>query len=124
MKKTGVIIVIIANAFLLQAQQTSSSADSLRKDALNVYMDANDYIRKEIPFVNYVRDLKDADVYVISTSQRTGSGGTEYTYFLNGQNDYIGMKDTVSYVSSPDETSEERRIKQVNILKMAFIKFL
>ena len=55
---------------------------------LIVFMEATDYIRKEIPYVNYVRDIKDAGVYIISTSQRTGSGGLEFTYFLVGQHEY------------------------------------
>jgi len=37
-------------------------------------METSDYLRKEIPYVNYVRDIKDAGVYIISTVQQTGSG--------------------------------------------------
>ncbi len=69
------------------AQPSPLLSDTLRQDALNVYMDASDYFRKEIPYINYVRDLKDAGVYIIFTSQGTGAGGTEYTYFLAGQHE-------------------------------------
>ena len=77
------------------AQETLNQADTLRKDALNVFMESTDYVRKEIPYVNYVRDIRDAGVYIISTSQRTGSGGYEYTYFLVGQHEFEGMRDTI-----------------------------
>jgi hypothetical protein len=87
-------------------------------------MEASDYIRKEIPYVNYVRDIKDAGVYIISTSQRTGSGGREFTYFLVGQNENGGMRDTVSFVTSPDETQDEIRIKEVNSLKMGLMRYV
>lgn len=87
-------------------------------------MEASDYIRKEIPFVNYVRDIKDAGVYIISTNQRTGSGGMEFTYFLVGQNENGGMRDTVSFVTSPDETQDEIRIKEVNTLKMGLMRYV
>ncbi len=87
-------------------------------------MEAIDYIRKEIPFVNYVRDIKDAGVYIISTNQRTGSGGMEFTYFLVGQNENGGMRDTVSFVTSPDETQDEIRIKEVNTLKMGLMRYV
>lgn len=87
-------------------------------------MEASDYIRKEIPFVNYVRDIKDAGVYIISTNQRTGSGGMEFTYFLVGQNENAGMRDTVSFVTSPDETQDEIRIKEVNTLKMGLMRYV
>ena len=72
-------------------------------------MESTDFIRKEIPYVNYVRDIKDAGVYIISTSQNTGSGGKEYTYFFVGQNEYAGMADTLSFTATPDETNEGTR---------------
>ncbi len=98
--------------------------DTLRKDALNVFMEANDYIRKEIPYVNYVRDIKDAEVYIISTFQRTGSGGGEHTFFLIGQHENAGMRDTISFVTSPDETQDEIRIKEVRTLKMGLMRYV
>lgn len=105
-------------------QETSSQSDTLRKDALNIFMDASDYIRKEIPYVNYVRDIKDARVYIISTRQLTGSGGIEFTYFLVGQHEFEGMRDTVSFVTTPDETTEGRRQKEVNTLKMGLMRYV
>lgn len=105
-------------------QTTDTKSDSLRQGALNVFMEANDYIRKEIPYVNYVRDIKDAGVYIISTSQNTGSGGREFTFFLVGQNENEGMRDTISFVSSPDETQDERRIKEVRTLKMGLMRYV
>ncbi len=106
------------------AQIQSVQTDTLRKDALNVYMETSDFIRREIPYVNYVRDIKDAGVYIISTSQSTGSGGREYTYFLIGQNRFSGMRDTITFVSFPDETTEMIRQKQVNTLKMGLMRYV
>ncbi|MDO9580600.1 MAG: DUF481 domain-containing protein [Bacteroidales bacterium] len=116
-----ILLILISPAF---SQETSTSSDTLRKDALNVFMQTSDYIRKEIPYVNYVRDMKDAGVYIISTSERTGSGGREYTYFLVGQNENAGMRDTISFVTSPDETQDERRIKEVRTLKMGLMRYI
>lgn len=105
-------------------QEPKEIQDTLRKDALNVYMEASDFIKKEIPFINYVRDLKDADVYIISTYQRTGAGGTEYTYFFTGQKRFTGINDTVKFASSPDDTQDVIRMKQVNALKMGLIRYV
>jgi hypothetical protein len=99
-------------------------ADTLRKDALNVFMEASDYVRKEIPYVNYVRDIRDAGLYIISTSQRTGSGGVEYTYFFIGQNENEGMRDTLMFTSSPDDTSEIIRGNEVKTLKMGLVRYV
>jgi hypothetical protein len=113
--------MIFINVF---PQENAIKSDTLRKDALNIYMTASDYIRKEIPYVNYVRDIKDAGVYIISTTQRTGSGGYEFTYFLVGQNENSGMRDTISFVTSPDETEDEIRIKEVRTLKMGLMRYV
>jgi len=123
--KRFILIAILLLPFLRgYSQETTSQPDTLRKDALNVFMEATDYVRKEIPYVNYVRDIKDAGVYIISTSQRTGSGGYEYTYFLVGQHEFQGMRDTISFVTTPDETTEGRRQKEVNTLKMGLMRYV
>ncbi len=122
--KYVLLFFFLASSLVLSAQNEQEVSDTLRKDALKVYMEASDFIKKEIPFINYVRDIKEAHVYIISTSQRTGSGGTEFTYFLVGQHEFRGMKDTVSYASSPDDTYEHRRQKEVDVLKMALMRYV
>jgi hypothetical protein len=124
MKTVFLALLISASFVTVFSQDSTSVTDTLRKDALNVYMDASDYIRKEIPYINYVRDLKDAGVYIISTYQKAGSGGWEYTYFLVGQHAYAGMKDTVSFVAPPDETTEGIRAKEVEVLKMGLMRYV
>jgi hypothetical protein len=123
MKRLIALAACILFALSLLSQETSQS-DTLRKDALNVFMESTDFIRKEIPYVNYVRDIKDAGVYIISTSQKTGSGGTEYSYFLVGQHEYSGMRDTLSFVTVPDETDEGKREKEVSLLKMGLMRYV
>ncbi len=124
MKQTLLTFAVLFISLISFSQVTESKSDSLRKDALNVYMPANDYIRKEIPYVNYVRDIKDAGVYIISTSQHNGSGGREYTYYLTGQHEFEGMNDTISYSTNPDETTDQIRQKEINCLQMGLIPYI
>jgi hypothetical protein len=124
MKKTIMLLALVFLFFNAYSQETLTKSDTLRKDALNVFMSASDYLRKEIPYVNYVRDIKDAGVYIISTNQTTGSGGSEFTYFLVGQNENAGMRDTLKFVSSPDETQDEIRIKEVRTIKMGLMRYV
>ena len=124
MKKS---ILILASAFFCMnifSQDPENQSDTLRKDALNVFMEASDHIRREIQYINYVRDIRDADVYIISTSQMTGSGGREYTYFLVGQKEFAGMRDTLTYTTTPDETTEGRREKEISALKMGLMRYV
>ncbi len=105
-------------------EQPTADSDTLRKDALNVYMEASDYVKKEIPFLNYVRDIKDCDVFIISTTRRTGSGGTEYTYFLEGRGRFEGQDDTISFSSSPDDTQDKVRAEAVSTLKQGIMRYV
>jgi hypothetical protein len=124
MKRFILPFVLLLLSFQCFSQETASKSDTLRKDALNVFMETTDYLRREIPYVNYVRDIRDAGVYIISTSQRTGSGGAEYTFFLVGQHEFAGMRDTISFVTTPDETTEGYRTKEVNTLKMGLMRYV
>ena len=124
MKRIIIIFQLILLCFQSFSQETPAKPDTLRKNALNVFMEASDYIRKEIPFVNYVRDIRDAGVYIISTTQRTGSGGIEHSYFLVGQNQYTGMKDTVTFVSPPDDSEDMIRQKEVKTLKIGLMRYV
>lgn len=124
MKQTVLLITLTSFFFRGFSQEVTSVSDTLRKDALNVFMESTDFIRKEIPYVNYVRDIKDAGVYIISTSQNTGSGGHEFTYFFVGQNENANMRDTISFVTSPDETQDERRKQEVRSLQIGLMRYV
>jgi len=124
MKRLISVTAILLLYLTIYSQEKPLQSDTLRKDALNVFMETTDYLRREIPYVNYVRDIKDAGVYIISTSQRTGSGGVEYTYFLVGQHEFQGMSDTISFTTTPDETTEGYREKMVNTLKMGLMRYV
>ena len=108
--------------------QTTVTDDSLKNSALKLYIDCNscdmDYIKKEIQFVNYVREPKKADVFILFTFQTTGSGGTEYTMTFLGQNKFDGDNDTLKYNSKPDETSDETRNGIVQTLKLGLIYYV
>ncbi|MDX1284018.1 MAG: hypothetical protein R3182_03355 [Draconibacterium sp.] len=125
MKKLSFILILTVISIVLFAEEDPKpKKKALRKDALNVYMDASNYMKKEVPFINYVRDIQDADLVVLGTFQPTGSGGGEFTFFVDGRNRFKGVKDTVQFNTYPDETDEEIRQKGVRILKMGMMKYM
>jgi hypothetical protein len=117
-------LTIFTFSFPAASLSAQTSADTLRKDALRVFMETTDFLRREIPYVNYVRDIKDAQVYIISSSQLTGSGGREYSYFVIGQERFTGMKDTLVFRSSPDDTEDQVRNGQVKVLKQGLMRYV
>jgi len=99
-----------------------------REDAIRIFIDCErcdmNYIREEIPYVNYVRDVKEAQVYILETSEATGSGGRKYTYAFVGQEDFLGRNDTLRYSSAPDETRDYIRIWRTQMLKMGLMPYV
>ncbi len=111
-----------------QEQNPEADQELLRKDALRFFLDCNrcdiDYIRREIPYVNYVRDVKEAQLYTLMTTQRAGNGGREYTYLFEGQLDFAGMNDTLAFLSMPDDTYDQRRERQLKMLKIGLMRYV
>lgn len=127
MKQLLVSVIICLSSITLLAEDDPNpkKKKALRKDAINVYMEAADsYMKQQVPFINYVRDIQDADLVVLGTYQATGSGGGEYTFFVDGRNKFAGIKDTVKFNTYPDETDEEARQKGVRTLKMGLMPYM
>ncbi|HRR16580.1 MAG TPA: hypothetical protein P5320_07620, partial [Bacteroidales bacterium] len=76
------LLIVMSNSLIALSQENAQNLDSLRKDALRLFLDCRtcdmNYTREQIPYVNYVRDVKEADVYVLVTQQNAGSGGNMY----------------------------------------------
>jgi len=124
MNRIIMLLILSLSFFNVFSQEAVNKSDTLRKDALNVFMEASDFFKKEIPFINYVRDIKVADVYIITTEENTGSGGYVSTFFIVGQGKYKGMADTLKCSFSPDETFDIRRAKQVKTLKLGLMRYV
>jgi hypothetical protein len=105
-------------------------ADTLvkRVNGLRIFIDCArcdmNYIREEVPYVNYVRDVKEAQLYIMETSDMTGSGGRRYTYAFVGQQEFAGMNDTLVYSSRPDDSRDYQRIWRTQMLKMGLMPYV
>ncbi|MBS0012111.1 MAG: hypothetical protein KFF49_11910 [Bacteroidales bacterium] len=121
------LIVMIMLSMSVNAQEIRK-ADTMRQNAVKVFIDCwrcdMDYIRREIPYVNYVRDVREAQVYVLETRQSTGGGGQEYTITYIGQKEFQGMNDTLVYHSNPDETSDMTREGTTKMLSMGLMRYV
>jgi len=110
-----------------QAKIAKLDMAEMKKLAPKVFIDFEhgdqDYIRTEIPFINYVRDRKEADVHVLVTTQDTGSGGTEYTMAFIGQGNYANINSTLIYASQKTNTEEEIRRGYVAVMKMGLLPY-
>lgn len=133
--KIWLLIVLVMFFFLpnLWGDGTSipsSQEKELRNVAPKVFIDCSrricdlNYIRSEITFINYVRDRESADIHVIVTRQRTGSGGWEYTLDFIGRGHYQGRDATLKYNASPTATEDEIRQGIVKIIKQGLVPYI
>ena len=123
-----IFFLILLLPFSIFAQADEIPTDSLRKNAVKLFIDCDycdmNYIRREIPYVNYVRDVKEAQLYLREYRQNTGSGGREYSYFFLGQKEFEGLTDTLVYLSRPDDTRDRTREGRTNMIKMGLMRYV
>ena len=121
------LVIIGILSPILSAQDQEEKTETARKNAPNIFIDCRgcdmNFTRQEIPWVNYVRDVREADVYVLVTTQNTGSGGNMYTYKFQGLGRFDGMNDTLTFSSGPDETSSVIRTQRTTLLKAGLIRY-
>jgi hypothetical protein len=97
------------------AQDPAQPADQASNGRLNVFLDCHtrscdfSHFRREIAYVNWMRDRTDADLHLLITSQRTGSGGDELTLAFIGLREFEGQEATLRYVVPADDTRDEGR---------------
>ena len=91
-----------------------------------VFLDCNqcddDYMRKEVTFVDYVRNREDADVHVLVTTQDTG-GGRQWTLKFIGLGPHQGADQTLVYNSTQTATSDEVRAGFVEVFKRGLVRY-
>jgi len=108
--------------------QENDSEKTDRNLALKVFLDCHycdtDFIRRELPYVNYVRDRKEAQVHILVTRESTGAGGRKYRITLIGQENFKGITDEVIYISSPGETSDITRQGRSRMIAMGLMQFI
>lgn len=119
--------LVLLPLFLPGSQQAEVSAEGLRETAAKVFLDCHqcdmDYIRSEITFVNFVRERKAADVYIMITIQLTGSGGREYTLDFMGRNGYYDIHNTLKYASHREDTNDEQRRGLARVIKVGLVPY-
>ena len=100
-----------------------------RKDAIRMFLDCQwqcdqEFLKKEITFVDWMRDRADADVHVLVTSQGTGGGGSEFTLKFIGLGRFANVEQTLKYFSTNTSTSDEIRKGIAEVLKRGLVRYV
>jgi len=129
MQNKSLLIIFLASAFSFSLTVHGQEIpDTLRRAAVKIFLDCNDcdmnYTRQEIPYINYVRDVREAQVFILVTEQNAASGGEQLTFTFQGQGEFKGMNDTLTYTTNPDQTDTEIREKRTDMLKMGLMRYV
>lgn len=112
----------------LAARQVTPPATPPTGEAMRVFLDCNtfcdfDHLRREITYVNWVRDRADADVHLIVTSQDTG-GGREYVLRFIGLRAFVNSDDEIRFITQQSETDEEIRRRQTQRIGLGLTRYV
>lgn len=120
-------IILILSTILLFVTSMINSQNLIKNGAPKVFFDCRcdlNYVREQIPIINYVNDRTEADIHILFTDQRTGSGGREYLLLFVGQRNFAGMNDTIKYNINQIDSEDQRRAKMVDALKAGLSKYI
>lgn len=104
-----------------QAQKTDNLA---LKFSLDCSFCDYDYIRMEIPYLNYVRDYGFADVHLQVLQRVTPSRNTEYYLYFYGGGENAGRDQTLLYLIPYDATFDEIREGLVKMIQTGLLPYL
>ncbi|WP_148899542.1 hypothetical protein [Fodinibius salinus] len=71
-----------------------------------------------------MRDKEDAQLHLLLTKQRTGSGGTQYTLRYIGRKNFNSQDQKLTYTSPKSDTKDEERKGLVKKIKVGLIPYL
>src|SRR6056297_2075082 len=128
--KNQLILLQVILIFIIY--QPNLMADKVNKNNSNgapkVFLDCNfcdfDYLRTNVDFVNYVRERKEAGIYVMVSSQHTGSGGRRYIINFIGQNGFQNKNDTLAFNTRKDATDDMVRNKMQKYIKIGLMPYI
>ncbi len=95
---------------------------------LKVFLDCescfSDFLRTEIPFVDYVRDRTEADVHLMIREAQTGSGGREFTLELTGLQQLQNISHTLKTVTTNSDTDDTIRRQLAAAVRVGLLRVL
>ncbi len=122
------LLLLCAVATPLLAQEPEGEATGRPNGAPRVFLDCDrrcffDFIRQQVAYINWVRDRRDAQIHILVTRQRTGSG-LEYQFDYIGQEEFVGQDQRLLFSSSSTDTDDERRRGFTRTLMLGLARYI
>jgi hypothetical protein len=100
-----------------------------KQRAIKIFVDCSpncyqDYIKTELPMLDYVRDKELANLHLLITSQPAGNGGYEHALMFIGLREFSGMLDTLKFFSGASDTDDMLQRKLLKTLKLGLVRYI
>ena len=117
-------IFTLANLF-----DADSQVQRRNGNTLSVFLDTpgyidTDFIRQQIPLVEYVRDRELADVHILMSRHRAGTTGATYSISFIGYETFKDKNYELSYWAPASNTSDETRRGYTSRIQMGLAPFI
>jgi hypothetical protein len=122
MKKAFAFLVVV----FISITSFSQSSDKLKifLDCTRSWLCDYDYVRTEMPMVEFVRDRFQSDVHVLVNIQSSSTGGQQNQLNFLGQGKFAGLSDTLTFFNDPTTTDDDKRKQLVQYLKLGLTRFI
>ncbi len=121
---SALVLLVVATLF----DSSPVRAQNGQLESLDLFLDCREcdfsYIKREIAYVNYVRDRTEAHVHLLITSERTGSGGRAFKLNFIGLKEFAALADTLFYTSSGTDTGDELRIGLTRKMEEGLVRYI
>lgn len=134
MKAQFIITTILISIFsVLQfndvlSQDENDSLQDREEERIKVFIDAGgdllEYLKTEVRYIDYVRDIHEAELFILITSRPTGSGGNEYTLLFSGEKRFEAINDTLTFFSKAFNTEAEIREGLLKKLEIGLLRYI
>ncbi|MDR4988622.1 MAG: hypothetical protein RG741_07285 [Bacteroidales bacterium] len=123
------IIFLVAASHSYPSSINPASLSNNHNGKLSVFLDApwwfdSDFVREQIPIVNYVRDKEVADVHILMTRHGAGSAGTNYSISFIGRGVFRGFDQDLTYWARSTNSSDDTRRGYTNMIKIGLVKYI
>lgn len=118
----GLLALLTAPGALL-AQAAPVGAPPLRLFLDCQFGCPDDYVRAEIPWVDYVRSREDADVHLLITEQDVASGDLVTLRFI-GLGAFQGQDQELRFSARNTDSEDAQRRQFVEVLKLGLVRYV
>jgi len=82
------------------------------------------YLKEQLPIVDFVTERTQADVHVLHGSQSTASAGERVTLTFFGRRAYEAMSDTLTYTTTSEASSDDERKELVHYMTLGLTRYM